>query len=110
MADTFILELGEKKMIQASAVRSISSHPLWVSSLYEFVSPYWDALVNGPWAQQVATPRLSVAQMRGWILQLYTFKNGHPTGTSAELIKGVVANLTEDDMVDISAYVGSLKP
>jgi cytochrome c553 len=42
--------------------------------------------------------------------QLYTFKNGDRTGTSAELMKGVVAHLTEDDMVDISAYVGSLKP
>ncbi len=33
-----------------SAVRKISTPPLWVAALYEFVAPYWDGLVNGPWA------------------------------------------------------------
>lgn len=74
-------------MIEANAVRKISSHPMWVSSLYEFVEPYWDALVNGPWAQQVAETRLSVEQMRGWILQLYPFIHDFPKFLAEGLIK-----------------------
>src|SRR6266404_3372316 len=49
------------------AVREMTSHPRWVSSLYEFVAPHWDNLVNGQWAQSVATARLSVEQMQGGI-------------------------------------------
>jgi cytochrome c553 len=42
--------------------------------------------------------------------QLYTFKNGDRAGTGSELMKGVVAHLSEDDMVDIAAYLGSRAP
>ena len=42
--------------------------------------------------------------------QLYTFKNGDRTGTSAELMKGVVMHLSEEDMVAISAYLASRTP
>ncbi len=74
-------------MMNASAVRTITSHPLWVSSLYEFVSPYWDALVNGPWAEQVANSKMSVEQMRGWMLQLYPFIHDFPKFLAEGLIK-----------------------
>lgn len=73
--------------MQASAVRKISSHPLWVASLYEFVAPHWDRLVNGPWAEAVATTRLSVPQMQGWILQLYPFIHDFPKFLAEGLIK-----------------------
>jgi cytochrome c553 len=42
--------------------------------------------------------------------QLYTFKNGDRAGAGSEVMKGVVSNLSEEDMLDISAYVGSRKP
>jgi len=73
--------------MNTSAVRKISSHPMWVASLYEFVAPYWDSLVNGPWAEQVATTRLSLPQMRGWILQLYPFIHDFPKFLAEGLIK-----------------------
>lgn len=65
-------------MLDPASVRNISSHPLWVSSLYEFVAPYWDNLVNGPWVEAIAETRLSVEQMQGWILQLYPFIHDFP--------------------------------
>ena len=42
--------------------------------------------------------------------QLYNFKNGASNGTSAALMKRVVANLTEDDMIAIAAYVAAQSP
>src|SRR6266568_362778 len=59
--------------MDASLVRKMTSHPRWVASMYEFVTPHWDNLVNGPWAESIASGRLSIEQMQGWILQLYPF-------------------------------------
>jgi cytochrome c553 len=42
--------------------------------------------------------------------QLYTFKNGDRAGAGSELMKSVVEHLSQEDMLDISAYVGSRKP
>jgi len=70
-----------------SALRKISTPPLWVASLYEFVAPHWDGLVNGPWAESVASTRLSVEQMRGWILELYPFIYDFPKFLAEGLIK-----------------------
>jgi len=42
--------------------------------------------------------------------QLYYFKDGSRHGTMGALMKGVVAQMTQDDMVAIAAYVGSLPP
>ena len=39
--------------------------------------------------------------------QLYIFKNGDRNGIGAQLMKKTVANLTEDDMLNISAYMAS---
>ena len=73
--------------MNTSAVRKISSHPMWVASLYEFVAPYWDGLVNGPWTESVAATKLSLPQMRGWILQLYPFIHDFPKFLAEGLIK-----------------------
>ncbi|HUF20190.1 MAG TPA: iron-containing redox enzyme family protein [Burkholderiales bacterium] len=73
--------------MDTSAVRKISSHPLWVASLYEFVSPHWDNLVNGPWADGVASASFSVEQMQGWILQIYPFIYDFPKFLAEGLIK-----------------------
>jgi cytochrome c553 len=42
--------------------------------------------------------------------QLYYFKDGSRAGSMSALMKGVVAKLSQDDMVAIAAYVGSLSP
>jgi cytochrome c553 len=42
--------------------------------------------------------------------QLYYFKDGSRHGSMGALMKGVVAHMTQDDMLAIAAYVGSLKP
>lgn len=73
--------------MNSSAVRKVSSHPRWVVSLYEYVSPYWDNLVNGPWAEAVASASLSVEQMPGWILQIYPFIYDFPKFLAEGLIK-----------------------
>ncbi|PWT80294.1 MAG: cytochrome C [Blastocatellia bacterium] len=42
--------------------------------------------------------------------QLYLFKDGSRNGGDAQLMKKPVANLTDDDILALSAYVGSLAP
>ena len=42
--------------------------------------------------------------------QLYYFKDGSRHGTMGALMKGVVAQMTQEDMLAIAAYVGSLPP
>lgn len=70
-----------------NAIRKLSTPPLWVATLYEYVAPYWDGLVNGPWAESIATTRMSVDQMRGWILELYPFIHDFPKFLAESLIK-----------------------
>src|SRR5215510_1591423 len=73
--------------MNASSVRQLSSHPRWVSSMYEFVTPHWDSVVDGPWAESIVSGRLSVQQMQGWILQLYPFIYDFPKFLAEGLIK-----------------------
>ena len=73
--------------MNASSVHKISSHPRWVATMYEFVAPHWDALVNGPWAESIASTRLSVQEMQGWILQIYPFIYDFPKFLAEALIK-----------------------
>jgi cytochrome c553 len=42
--------------------------------------------------------------------QLYYFKDGSRHGSMAALMKGVVAQMSQDDMLAIASYVGSLTP
>jgi len=42
--------------------------------------------------------------------QLYIFQNGERAGVGSQLMKKPVANLTEADIVNIAAYLGSLAP
>jgi len=42
--------------------------------------------------------------------QLYYFKDGSRHGSLGALMKGVVAHMTQDDMLAIASYVGSLTP
>ena len=42
--------------------------------------------------------------------QLYLFKDGTRNGVDAQLMKKPVAQLTDDDIVALAAYLGSLMP
>jgi len=55
--------------------------------MYEFVTPHWDNVVDGPWAESIVSGRLSVQQMQGWILQLYPFIYDFPKFLAEGLIK-----------------------
>lgn len=46
----------------------------------------------------------------GLFRQLYAFKTGARNGLAGGFMKPMVANLSQKDMIDLAAYVGSLKP
>jgi cytochrome c553 len=55
-------------------------------------------------------PRIAGMQPVYIARQLITMQNGSSAGLAAALMKKVVANLSEDDIIAISAYLGSLSP
>jgi cytochrome c553 len=55
-------------------------------------------------------PRLAGRSPSYLMRQLWDMKNGTRTGGSTILMKPTVANLTEEDMVAITAYLASLSP
>lgn len=55
-------------------------------------------------------PRLAGLQPVYLARQLICMQNGSSAGKEAALMKKVVANLSEDDIISISAYLGSLPP
>jgi len=57
-----------------------------------------------------AVPRLAGVHSIYIARQLYLFKNGERNGLDAQLMKKPVASLTDDDIIAISAYLGSLAP
>lgn len=68
-------------------------------------------ICHGPTLQGTGpVPRIAGLQPIYIFRQLYSFQNRSRTGGSALLMVPVVANLSEDDMIAISAYVGSLAP
>jgi len=69
------------------SMRELSPHPAWVESLHGYVKPYWDELLQGDWCEGVANTRLTVGEMRGWILQIYPFIHAFPKFLAEALIK-----------------------
>ena len=55
-------------------------------------------------------PRLAGLQPLYVARQLFDIQYGSSAGKAVELMKGPVAHLTEDDIIAISAYLGSLAP
>jgi cytochrome c553 len=55
-------------------------------------------------------PRLAGLQPVYVARQLIQMQNGTSAGSNAALMKRVVAKLTEDDIISLAAYVGSLPP
>ena len=59
----------------------------WVDSLHAYVKPYWNHLLDGPWAEGVANGRLTLPEMQGWMLQIYPFIHAFPKFLAEALIK-----------------------
>ena len=59
----------------------------WVDSLNGYLKPYWDELLQGDWCEGVANTRLTLPEMRGWILQVYPFIHAFPKFLAEGLIK-----------------------
>ena len=55
-------------------------------------------------------PRIAGLQPVYIARQLICMKNGSSAGTAVALMKKAVSNLSEDDIISISAYLGSLAP
>ena len=55
-------------------------------------------------------PRLAGLQPVYIARQLITLQNGTSAGTNAALMKRVVAKLSEDEIIALAAYLGSLPP
>ncbi len=59
----------------------------WVDDLQSYVKPYWEHLLNGPWAEGVTSGTLTVPEMQGWMIQLYPFIHAFPKFLAEALIK-----------------------
>ena len=68
-------------------------------------SCHGDGLKGGPLGPPIAGRPLTPS-----FRQLYAFKTGTRKGTGAILMKPVVAGLSQQDMIDLAAYAGSLEP
>ena len=55
-------------------------------------------------------PRIAGLQPVYIARQLICIQNGSSAGTAVELMKKAVSNLSEDDIISISTYLGSLPP
>jgi len=69
------------------------------------------ALCHGQALQGLGeVPRLAGLQPLYVARQLFDIQHGSSAGKAAELMKPVVANLSEDDIIAIASYLGSLPP
>ena len=69
------------------------------------------ALCHGDTLQGLGeVPRLAGLQPLYVARQLFDIRHGSSAGKAAALMKPVVANLSEDDIIAISSYLGSLPP
>jgi cytochrome c553 len=69
------------------------------------------AICHGPTFQGLGdVPRIAGLHPNYIVRQLWSMQNGERVGTSAALMKQVVAKLDVDDMLAIAAYLGSKAP
>lgn len=65
----------------------LSPHPVWVGTMQQFLQPYWDGLLGGTFAESASQTRLTVDELRGWILHMYPFIHTFPKFLAEALIK-----------------------
>jgi len=68
-------------------MQDITRDPSWVGTLNAYLKPHWDKLLLGEWAQAVGSGRMTVEEMRGWMLQIYPFIHAFPKFLAEALIK-----------------------
>lgn len=66
---------------------SVSAPGDWIFSLHDHVSPQWQAILAGAWAEGITHGRLNLQQMQGWLLQMYPFIHAFPKFLAAALLK-----------------------
>jgi pyrroloquinoline quinone (PQQ) biosynthesis protein C len=66
---------------------SVSAPHDWIFSLRDHVSPQWQAILEGAWAEGITHGRLSLEQMQDWMLQMYPFIHTFPKFLAAALLK-----------------------
>jgi pyrroloquinoline quinone (PQQ) biosynthesis protein C len=74
----------------------------WITSLHHYVKPYWDHLIDGPWAEGIVQGSLTLSEMQGWMLQIYPFIHTFPKFLAETLIK------VEDDY-SRSFYINNIR-
>ena len=80
-------------------MHELSPHPVWVDTLHRFARPYWDALLNGEFAESATATRLTVDELRGWIVNMYPFIHTFPKFLAEALIK-VEDDLSRSSLID----------
>jgi cytochrome c553 len=69
------------------------------------------AICHGPTLRGIAeVPPIAGRQANYIVRQLFSFQDGSRSGSWSPLMRGAVANLTVDDMLDIAAYTASREP
>jgi cytochrome c553 len=62
------------------------------------------------WAGLVPVPGIAGRSPSYVVRQLYDIQHGNRAGAWSALMANVVANLDEEDMVSVAAYIASLPP
>jgi pyrroloquinoline quinone (PQQ) biosynthesis protein C len=65
----------------------ISPHPVWVDAFHAYLKPYWVGLLDSEWTERVSNTTLTLAEMQGWILQMYPFIHTFPKFLAEALTK-----------------------
>ena len=69
------------------------------------------SLCHGPDLKGAANvPRIAGISAIYTVRQLFDMQSGARNGSGAQLMKPVVAKLSEDDMLSVAAYLASLAP
>jgi len=65
----------------------LSPPPAWVGTMEGFLAPYRNELLTGDFVELASETRLTVEELRGWILQMYPFIHAFPKFLAEALIK-----------------------
>jgi pyrroloquinoline quinone (PQQ) biosynthesis protein C len=65
----------------------VSEDPPWILELKQHLEPYWQAVLNCRLIREASDGTLSLAQMRGWLLQLYPFIECFPKWLAMSLAR-----------------------
>jgi pyrroloquinoline quinone (PQQ) biosynthesis protein C len=69
------------------SVYELSKHPIWVDTMRDYLQPYWDRVLDGGFAESAAMTRLTVDELRSWIMQMYPLIHTFPKFLAEALIK-----------------------